>query len=255
MPPTNVNVNVTVPKPTDFPSSLQPVIHLPPSSHPTNVILFLPGIGDNAANFSSFAKALNLPDALTITLNPPFPLPFLLGLPGDQWSHDLQVDTSSGQIDPDSPLDVAAKLIAEDVIANVLLAKFKYRPDHVHLFGLGQGGATALATALHPSLSQIPPLGGIVSIGGILPISITTPPSKNRTPVLLLSGSKSPLASAGSSPLKRSRETFEFLEYHQWKKGDDSMPKNRDEVLPMMQFWARTLKSRRGVPDDAVEIT
>jgi hypothetical protein len=71
---------------------------------------------------------------------------------------------------------------------------------------------------------------------------------------LLLSGSRSVLASVDSSPLKRIKTVYEYVEYHTWKKSDDSMPKNRDEVLPMMQFWARRLKSRRGVPDDAVEI-
>ncbi|KIV92642.1 hypothetical protein PV10_03915 [Exophiala mesophila] len=239
----------------DFPSSIQPVIHLPPSQQPTNVILFLPGLGDSAANFSSFAKALNLPDALTITLNPPFPFPLPLGLPGQQWSHDVQIDTSTGQIDPDSPLETATKLIAEDVISKTLIGKSGYRPDHIHLFGFGQGGSVALAVALHPALSKIAPLGGVVSIGGPVPISISVPSTKNRTPILLLSGSKSILSSTGSSPLKRCQDSFQFLEFHSWKKSDDSMPKNRDEVLPMMQFWARRLKSRRGVPDDAVELS
>ncbi|KAJ4510967.1 hypothetical protein HRR78_005255 [Exophiala dermatitidis] len=222
---------------SDLPASLSPVIHLPPNNVPTNVILFLPGLGDTAKNFSSFAKALNLPDALTITLNPPFPLPFPLGA-GDQWSEDLQVDTTTGAIDPDSPLTRAVGLVAKDVIADVLIGKSRYRPDHIHLFGFA-------------------PLGGVISVGGYLPLStpLAAITSKNRTPVLVLSGSNSPLASPDSSPLKRIKSAYEFVTYHQWKKADDSMPKNRDEVLPMMQFWGRRLKSRRGVPDDAIEIS
>ncbi|EXJ93656.1 hypothetical protein A1O1_02048 [Capronia coronata CBS 617.96] len=246
----------SAPLASDLPASLKPVFHLPPNNIPTNVILFLPGLGDTAANFSSFARALNLPDALTITLNPPFPLPFPLG-PGDQWSEDLQVDATTGPFDPDSPLTRAVGLVAEDVIANVLVGKSKYRPDHIHLIGFGQGGSVAVSVPLHPSLSSLPPLGGVISIGGALPMSATLPSStaKNRTPVLLLSGSRSPLASADSSPLKRVKLAYEFITYHQWRKSDDSMPRNRDEVLPMMQFWSRRLKSRRGVPDDAVELS
>lgn len=247
-----------VPSPSDLPATLKPVIHLPPNNQPANVILFLPGLGDTAANFSSFARALNLPDVLTITLNPPFPLPFPLG-PGDQWSEDLQVDATTGAFDSDSPLTRAVELVAKDVIADVLIEKSEYRPDHIHLIGFGQGGSVAVSVPLHASLSSFAPLGGVISIGGALPISTTvnspSSASKNRTPLLLLSGSKSPLASPESSPLKRIKSAFEFVTYHQWRKSDDSMPKNRDEVLPMMQFWARTLKSRRGVPDDAVEIS
>ncbi|KAG9769334.1 hypothetical protein ABEF93_001767 [Exophiala dermatitidis] len=241
---------------SDLPASLSPVIHLPPNNVPTNVILFLPGLGDTATNFSSFAKALNLPDALTITLNPPFSLPFPLG-PGDQWSEDLHVDTTTGTIDPDSPLTRAVALVAKDVIADVLIGKSRYRPDHIHLFGFGQGGSVAVSVPLRPCLSSSAPLGGVISIGGYLPLStpLAAITSKNRTPVLVLSGSHSPLASPDSSPLKRIKSAYEFVTYHQWKKADDSMPKNRDEVLPMMQFWGRRLKSRRGVPDDAIEIS
>jgi predicted esterase len=252
-----------LPKPTDFPSTLSPIIHLPANAQPTNAIIFLPGLGDNATNFSSFARALNLPDALTITLNPPFPLPLPLGLPGTQWSEDLHVDTSTGDLDLDvSPLAVAVRLVADDVIAKTLIDRFKYRPDQIHLFGFGQGGSVAVAVPLHPSLTTVSSsLGGVISIGGGIPLSLSTAgeasrgEGKVRTPLLLLSGSKSPLAAVGSSPLKRVNDAYEFVDYHRWKKADDSMPKNRDEVMPMMQFWARRLRSRRGVPDDAVELT
>ncbi|KIW18701.1 hypothetical protein PV08_02990 [Exophiala spinifera] len=255
----------TMPKASDFPASLNPVIHLPPNTTATNVILFLPGLGDNATNFSSFPRALNLPDALTITLNPPFPLPVPLDPDGTSrsWSEDLHVDTATGSLDADpdsSPVTRAVNLVAHDVIRDTLVAKHAYRPDHIHLFGFGQGGSVALAVPLHASLSSSPSvtLGGVMAIGGVLPLD-TLPSdseSKNRTPVLLLSGSSSPLAAGpDSSPLKRVKDVFEFITYHRWKKAGDTMPKSREEVLPMMQFWARCLKSRRGVPDDAVEIS
>jgi predicted esterase len=239
---------------SDFPASLKPNIHIPPNNTPTNVILFLPGLGDTATNFSSLARALNLPDALAITLNPPFPLPYPLG-PGDQWSEDLQVDTATGALDQDSPLTRAVEIVAHDVILEVLINKYRYRPDCIHLLGFGQGGSVAVSVPLHSSLAATYTLGSVISIGGYLPISTSSVrSSKNRTPILLLSGSRSPLASPESSQLRRVKSAFEFVTYHQWKKNDDSMPKNRDEVLPMMQFWGRSLKSRRGVPADAVEI-
>ncbi|KIW54228.1 hypothetical protein PV05_06599 [Exophiala xenobiotica] len=253
-----------LPTSSDFPSSLKPIIHLPPNNMPTNIILFLPGLGDNAINFSSFPRAMNLPDALTITLNPPFPLPFPLGHgPGDgdsrSWSEDLHIDTATGTLDTDpdsSSISRAVQMVAHDVIHDILITRFTYRPDHIHLFGFGQGASVALSVPLHSSLHS-QSLGSAMAIGGSLPLSTSTPntKNKNRAPILLLSGSRSALASPNSSPLKRVKSAYEFVTFHQWKKSDDSMPKNRDEVLPMMQFWALRLKSRRGVPDDAVEIS
>ncbi|KAK5196819.1 hypothetical protein LTR72_001812 [Exophiala xenobiotica] len=252
-----------LPTSSDFPSSLKPILHLPPNNTPTNIILFLPGLGDSATNFSSFPRAMNLPDALTITLNPPFPLPFPLGSgPGDEsgsWSEDLHIDTATGTLDPDpdsSSISRAVQMVAHDVIHDTLITKFTYRPDHIHVFGFCQGGSVALSVPLHSSLHS-QSLGSITAIGGALPLSASTPntKNKNRAPILLLSGSRSALASPDSSPLKRVKAAYEFVTYHQWKKSDDSMPKNRDEVLPMMQFWAQRLKSRRGVPADAVEIS
>lgn len=74
---------------------------------------------------------------------------------------------------------------------------------------------------------------------------------KDRTPLLLLGGAKGVLSSNHAKTVKG---TFEHVEHHQWKKADDSMPKNREEVLPVMQFFARRLRSRSGVPEGSVEL-
>lgn len=245
--------SISLPAPSDFLEDLHPVIYLPPNNRPTNVILFLPGLGDSSVNFSSLAKALNLPDAVTVTLQAPFPLPFPIG-PGFHWSDDLQVDTASGAIDRDSPLTRSTAVIA-DVISEVLVKKYGFAPPQIHLFGYGQGGSVALSVALHDSLSNIASMGGVVSIGGPLPLSVShTAKTKSRTPICLLGGRTGSFVRDEQSPVKRLRTLYEFVEYHEWKKNDDSMPKNRDEALPMMQFFARRLRSRRGVPDDAVEV-
>jgi len=259
----------SIPQASDFPAELQPVIQLPlgpaaaaatpAAATPalTNVVLFLPGLGDSSANFANFARALNLPDTLAITLQPPFPLPFPVG-PGSHWADELLWDQSTGALDFDSPCGKAVDIIVEHVILNPLIRKLKYQPGEIHLFGYGQGGAVALAVPLHPALSAFAALGSVISIGGALALSTPLMSSlapKNRTPVLLLGGSKGVLASNEQSPVKRTKSFYEYVEYHQWKRADDSTPKTRDEALPMMQFLARRLRSRRGVPDDAVEIS
>ena len=238
---------------SDFSDQLHPIIYLPPNNKPTNVVLFLPGLGDTSANFSGFAKALNLPDAVTITLQPLFPLAFPVG-PGFHWSDDLQVDTSSGAIDQESPLQKSTDMIA-DIISKVLIEKHNFTPPAIHLFGFGQGGSVALAVALHESLAELSPLGGVISLGGPLPLAVShTRNIRCRTPVCLLGGSRGAFQRNEQSGVNRLSNLYEFVECHEWKKWDDSMPKSRDEAMPMMQFFARTLRDRRGVPDDFVEI-
>lgn len=238
-----------VPNAGDFSSELSPLIHAPSTGEPVNTILFLAGLGDSSANFSSFARALNLPDTLAVTLQGPFPLPFPFG-PGNQWSEDVQVDTSTGTFDPDSPLRKSTTQLVE--IIQKLTKEHDFDPSHILLFGNGQGGSLALSVAL-----ALPgtPLGGIVSAGGSLPLSSGLPPqSKNRTPVLLLGGQSGALAKESGSPIKRIKSTYEFVENHEWKRSDDGLPRSREEAMPMMQFLARRLKSRRGVPEGAVEV-
>ena len=240
--------------PKDLPPSLKAVLH-PPLSSPSslakaaNIVIFLPGLGDTSANFSSFPKALNLPSTLTLTVQAPIPIP--MPDSGTHWADDLILDTSTGTIDPTGPsFNISLNLIAKDLISDILISRCGFKPREIMIFGYGQGANVALATVLHPSIAGLE-LGGLIAIGGLLPISQSTVNRpQNRTPILLLGGTKS----NDTSGLKRTKDAFEYVESHQWKKRDDSMPKNREEALPMMSFFARHLRSRQGVPDDALEI-
>lgn len=242
--------------PTGLPSSLRPVLH-PTSSDVSsiaNIVIFLPGLGDTSANFSSFPRALNLPSTLTLTLQAPLPIP--VPDAGTHWDDDLMFDTMTGTIDTDqATFNTSAKLLAEDVINDLLIQKSGFKPRDIMIFGYGQGASVALATSLHPSISHLE-FGGIIVIGGLLPLSQpTVNQTKIRTPVLLLGGTGGVLSRDSGSGVKRTKDSFEFFETHQWKKRDDSMPKNREEALPMMAFFARRLRSRQGVPKGAVEIS
>jgi hypothetical protein len=42
----------------------------------TNLLVFLPGVGDSHRNFAAFARSLNLPQSASLVLQGPFPLPF-----------------------------------------------------------------------------------------------------------------------------------------------------------------------------------
>ena len=117
------------------------------------------------------------------------------------------------------------------------------------LFGFGQGGYLALNCAVALGEEE---LGGVVSIGGIVPSTVSLPSKKNRTPVIVCKGNRK--SAVSDEAIDRLKHAFEFLEVKEWPKTGDGMPSNKDEMLPIMQFFARRLKSTRGIPQGSVEI-
>ena len=160
------------------------------------------------------------------------------------------VDQSSGDLDPDAGFIKSTQLLRQEVIQKVLVSKCGFKQREIILFGFGQGGMAALAIARACEGE----LGGVISIGGRIPSSsMLVSGPKIKTPVLLLGGSKGSMASGDA--VKSIKGTFEHVEHHQWNKADDSMPKNREEALPMMQFFARRLRSQNSVPEGSVELS
>ena len=242
--------NSTIPEASNFPKGLNPVISPPSTSRIANVVLFFPGLGDTSVNFSSFAKALNLPESLCITLQPLMPLPQPLD-PGYHWGDDIIFDQSTGMLDHDAGFATATRVICDDVVNGILVQQCGFKHRDVLFLGYGQGGMAALAAALFIKDR----LAGVISIGGSLPLSTNSVNTQmSKTPVLLLGGGQGEIFRNDRAGVKKVQSSFEFVESHQWKKKDDSMPKNRDEALPMMQFLARQLRSLHGVPKDAVEV-
>lgn len=100
-------------------------------------------------------------------------------------------------------------------------------------------------------------LGGVVAVGGVLPLSAIGgygAGGKSGSPVLITGGqgAESAIKDAG---VRRTKEEFQYVEVVRWAgRGGDGMPQNRDEMLPIMQFFARRLRSRSGVPEGSVEI-
>ncbi|KAL8791149.1 MAG: hypothetical protein Q9195_006046 [Heterodermia aff. obscurata] len=235
-----------LPTPTDFPSPFILTITPPPSPQkPINILLLLHGLGDSNPSFTTLGTQLALPETACISLQAPTPLPFDLG--GFHWGDDLQFDSATGQMDFDTGFEKAVNFIRRGVIESVLVEKCGYMPRNIVLFGFGQGGMAAVAAAL----SFARELGGVVSIGGPLPSSASAS-GKSKTPVLVLGGSSSTLITR--SVVSRFKTAFDTVEYHKWDKSGDGMPRNREEMLPIMKFFARRLRSRSGVPDGSVEV-
>ncbi|KAI4188229.1 MAG: hypothetical protein L6R41_002268 [Letrouitia leprolyta] len=238
------------PTSSNFPSNLQLSIVPPPNNQvPVNVLILLHGLGDSNESFAQLAKQLSLPETTCISLQAPSPLPFDLG--GFHWGDDITFDQSKGAMDYDTGFEKSSRIIKEDVIETVLLQKYGYKPRNILLLGFGQGGMATLATALTYKTE----LGGIISIGGPLPSTtshVGTNEAKNKTPVIVLGGSSQTLVT--QSALSNLKQAFQVVEYIKWPRAGDGMPRNRDEMLPIMKFFARRLQSRSGVPEGAVEV-
>ncbi|PYH80186.1 Phospholipase/Carboxylesterase superfamily [Aspergillus uvarum CBS 121591] len=263
------NPSPRAPEQTDFPSHLTVTITHPTSTSEKspNILLLLHGLGDTAANFTAFARALHLPETTILTLQAPQPLPFDLG--GYHWGDDVTF-TPAGELDMDAGFTRAVRLLVHEVIAGVLVRKCGYQWRDVLVFGLGQGGMVGLEVASAAAAdsgedsvlgSPTQPTGndrwlaGVVSIGAPFPLSAVknTTTQKNRTPVLVVAGRDS--VAVTDSAVRRTKDRFEFVEVHRYARRGDGMPRNRDEMLPVMQFLARRLRSWKGVPEGSVEIS
>jgi len=232
----------------DFPSTIELTITPPPALSPqlTNVLILLHGLGDTAASFTTLGKQLSLPETTCISLQAPTPLPFQLG--GFHWGDDIQFDSATGQMDFDTGFAKAVRVLKHDIIEDGLVQECGYKPREIMFFGFGQGAMVALATAVSMSEEE---LGGIISIGGPLPDS-TISAKDVKTPVLVLGGRSNTLVTRTS--LHKMKACIQNVEYHKWTREGDGMPQDRDEMLPIMRFFARRLRSRKGVPEGSVEI-
>lgn len=251
---------------SDFPSNLTVTITFPPStSTPTsapspNILLLLHGIGDTAAGFAPFGRALHLPETTIITIQAPAPLPFDLG--GFHWGDDVSFDSRTGALDMDAGFKRSTTLLANDVIRQTLLQKCGYQLREIMILGFGQGGMAGLSVARELGSAKSDAkdgqgqvsgaLAGVISIGAPYALSGPRAGAKNRSPVLLVAGRDSEVVSDGA--VRRTKEVFEFVEVSRYARRGDGMPSNREEMFPVMQFFARRLRSRQGVPEGSIEI-
>lgn len=265
----------------------------PPLQPPTNVLVLLHGIGDTDLSFKTFAEKLQLPETACLSVRAPTPLPFDLG--GFYWGDDILIDEATGEMDYDSGFTKSTPLLLEKLISQCLIEKCGYRPREVLLFGFGQGGMVALDVAARfehgtqqpqPSKSFKPSpltggslkmgptdyklsdatgdsrdglglqeeLGGVISIGGYIPH--TTPPPKKdkyKSPILLCKAKSRSVVN--EHHVDRLKDLFQYVQVVEWKKAGDSMPSSREEMMPIMEFFSRRLRSTKGVPEGSVEIT
>ncbi|KAL4753798.1 hypothetical protein BDW72DRAFT_13881 [Aspergillus terricola var. indicus] len=254
-----------IPTSSDFPSSLTFTLTPPPPSTsnrpPPNILLLLHGLGDTHTPFTTLASQLSLPETTVLTIRAPSPLPF--DLPGFHWGDDINFDSRSGALDMDAGYGKATKLLLDTVIRDVLVSKCGYRLQEILIWGFGQGGMIGLVLAQTLNEQTGPgfeggELGGVISIGAPFPLSLAGKAQNgakgiSRTPVLLVHGRDSDVVT--ESAVKRTKDVFSFVEVHEYKRRGDTMPRSREEMIPIMRFLGRRLRSWQGVPEGAVELS
>lgn len=163
----------------------------------------------------------------------------------------------------DAGMARSTTMLVNDVVHGVLVQKCGYALREIMILGLGQGGMAGLvaawelgrtdsASASASESGERGSLAGVISIGAAYPLSGQRTGAKSRTPVLLVAGRDSVVVS--DSAVRRTKEVFEFVEVSRYARKGDGMPSSREEMLPVMQFFARRLRSRQGVPEGSIEI-
>ncbi|KAF5523031.1 putative hydrolase [Colletotrichum aenigma] len=261
-----------IPTPEDF-APIQQVLPLtlafpnPPESTTAILILFH-GLGDSEAPFASFARAMSLPGVLAISVRGPSPLPpsMLPDMPQQSsssssptghfhWGDDLTFDPATDDISPDPGFTKAANLVTEKLIRETLIGRCGWELSDIILFGFGQGGSLALGLAsqlrLGPKVVDVTDGGqkagkavdegtlkGVLSIGGPLPHSMiptVTTRGKSKT--------KACLVQLDDDAFDEVKEEFLDVRVVRWKRKDVAMPRDREEMFPLMKFFAECLKS------------
>jgi predicted esterase len=161
-------------------------------------------------------------------------------------------DQNTGEMDMDTGFKKSTQLVLHEVIREGLIRNCGYQAREILIFGFAQGAMVGLQAAAELEGDE---LGGVISIGGGLSYSLplTALEKKSKTPVLVCKASKK--SAVTDSAISKLKDAFEYIEVKEWKKNGDGMPSSREEMLPIMQFFARRLRSTRGVPAGSVELT
>lgn len=186
---------------------------------------------------------------------------------GYHWGDDLVFDPNKA----DGAVDVEAcgysksvKMVRE--VIDTVVWECGYKRREVLVMGMGQGGGVALAVAqdfwksageLESGGQVSGELGGVLSLGGALPDDFKHQKSgkeagKCTTPVLVCHGKSQ--SAITITQAQRIKEAFETVQIVQWPRAGDGMARNREEMMSLMQFFGRRLRSRAGVVEGAREV-
>lgn len=233
-------------------TTLPHALHFPSPRESTRAFLILfHGFGDSERPFAAFARSMALPGVLAIAVRGTAVVPASLlgdddvgeGARHFHWGDDVRVDTATGGVDADAGFERAMARVMDELVRGVLVARCGWQLDDVLLLGFGQGGSLALGLASAQRRARGGDGGngggafkGVVSLGGPLPPS--TVPSRAtrapaRTPALV--------CQLDDEQVEYARRELATVDAVRWRRPDVAMPRDRDEALPMMRFFAERL--------------
>ena len=257
-----------IPTPADFshlPPSLHVSLHFPsPPESTTAFLILFHGLGDHEEPFASFARNLSLPGVMAISVRGTSVLP--QSLLDDEppasaaaassshyhWGDDVTFDPSTGEIDPDPGFRKAIRAVMGDLVRGTLLEKCGWEMSDIILFGFGQGGSLALGLASQLAAQDTvidvsegvqqkeegKTFKGVVSIGGGPPSStVSTRSARQQSSTHVLT------CQLDDESVNAVKKEFRDVTVVRWKRKDVAMPRDRDEVFPIMKFFADRLKS------------
>ena len=216
------------PKQNDFPSALS--LRIVDSAHATeSCIILMHSLDNNEASLESLVQILKRKQPETALL-------LLRGLKataprssGYHWT-DSNDTMDEGFIN-------TSRVILEDVIRDVLMAKCKLHPRNIVLLGHGQGGMAALATTACWNCIEF---GGVVSLGASMPTYFQLQPNiKAKTPALIYSGAWGDITPAA---LQQIQGTFSSTDCYESTNEDDGVPSSDEDTAPLLDFLAHRLR-------------
>lgn len=211
------------------------------------------GLGDLHNSFTTLGTQLSLPETAVLSIQAPNSLP----IEGEayHWGDDVIFDNSTGGLDSDAGFKKTRALLTE-IVDSTLVGRCGWRTRGIFFFGYAQGGMAALDFVLsRPGVE----FGGVVSVGAGAPAKVEVEVEgkgeggKSGTPVLVCAAEKGSVVSEAGE--KRLEELFGEAKVVRWKgRKEDGMMQNREELLPIMEFYGRRLGSVAGVPEGALEL-
>lgn len=240
-------------------SVLPHALHFPsPREATTSILILFHGLGDSEAPFHTFARNLSLPGVLAISVRGTSPLPPSLlpepavdGKGHFHWGDDINIDPATGELDEDPGFEKASNLVMNKLVKETLIEKCGWEWSDVMFFGFGQGGSLALGIAAKlgagervtdvtdsPSQNSARRCKGALSIGGPLPQSmVSTISNRQKSPTSVL------ICQFQPEQIEATKREFQDVTVVNWKRRDVAMPRDREEVLPLMKFFADRLNS------------
>ncbi len=129
-----------------------------------------------------------------------------------------------------------SKLILEDVISSLLISKCNFPVRKIILFGQGEGAMAALTMV---SAWKRVEFGGVICVGGQLPVYIApSGDDKSKTAVLLLGGS---LGLTTPVAMHRIGENFSYVDCDLLEGKADALPRSKQQLKSLRSFFSHRL--------------